>query len=154
MKYFKESAFSTPSDGSEEWFIRKELHDEAANKSYRKYLSSVRKRLPNGTKDYLGYSGLLHDEGVCQIENCERDGKVFLRFLAMPPLCFTGVREFLYEGDMIDASYPVSWLATEVELISNECVEFRILLESGELLIQCKDVARLEPNKESNSRRA
>ena len=133
MKYFKRSlAFDDSETGGKKW--------DQALCEYCNYTESIIPKLPDCTKEYLVLSS-YHDAVLWKIEYDKQQKQLKLHFYDHPALLYLGVEKFLYASEEeLSCEEPDVWLYDEIELLPNGFIEFRVLLELGDLTILASDV--------------
>ena len=131
MKYFKRSLLDGLRDESDPGWMK-------AIEDYREYLAEVMDKLPEEVQDYEMEG--FHDQALVDISFKPDDQEVTIKLGNGQVLTYRRVRQFSYSGSSVSEQKPNVWLYDELELLPNGLIEFRLLLEDGEVGILAASV--------------
>ncbi len=131
MKYFTRKLLTGARNSQDkEWM-------QAIN-AYREYVSDVLGTLPLPVQEYeiAGF----HDEDIIEIQENKKEGTVRVVFGNGDSLLYSRVKQLAYSGASVTDETPNVWLYDELEKINKDTIEFRVLLEDGELAVRAANV--------------
>lgn len=131
MKYFKRSLLDGLRDENDQDWMK-------AIEDYREYLAEVMDKLPEEVQDYEMEG--FHDHAVVDISFRPDEEEVTIKLGNGQVITYRRVTQFSYSGSSVSEQEPNVWLYDELELLPNALIEFRLLLEDGEVDILAASV--------------